>query len=511
MTKKLLLFVLLAVAVGAYADDPEPSPATPQTVIVEANPYGSITDYAPGTHSVDGGTSLTFAPASQYSGPYITVNGKPTSSDFSWTVPTATTAGTYRVSGNARFIKIEDTVWSRQATKPAGTYYDYGTGIWTRCFWTSQTEAFGGCTLNGVAVSPVTDNWYFIAAPTTTNLYFRAVKASYNVTVTQIDASCSVTPVAGTYPVGKSFTFTVKPNANFGVNVATGNYTFATITKPMTFTIPIDRSTTVTLASRLVSVTYKGGAFAQSPFNSASSTENITAPKEVTVAPASGYALYKLTDNGKEVGFSGGTYTAGTDANHTLELTPVTITVAQNPVGTCSPAPGVYTNGVASFAYSCTSTNSAWEIEGVYFGGEKLTATNSTYTVKATKPNSIWVKVGKFPPSPSVGGVVASVSFTASGSWQYVTFTDPKNFDPTTGQKILPHYGDAVMIQALGGDIDVSQSTNLVSTIYTKTAPYQLELSPITIPDGNTLVINKPLPGIWFKGSGSVTISTVQR
>ena len=409
------------------------------------------------------------------------------------------------------FIRIEDTVWSRQATKPAGTYYNYGTGIWTRCFWTSQTENFGGCTLNGVPISPVTDNWYFISAPTTTNLYFRAVKASYNVTLAENSNCCVFSPTNGTYSAGTSFTFTVKPNEGYGVLLKTNNVTIATVTKDTEFTFPIKANTTFTAERNVISYTCKGGSFANVPFNQSTYTGSLSVPLTVPVTPASGYALYKLTDNGKEVSFTGGRYFVDTKQDHTLELTPVTISVAPNPVGTTSPAVGVYTNGVTSFTYSCTATNTAYTIDGVYFGNEKLTATNNAYTVKATKPNTIWVKVNKFPPSPSVGGIVASVSFTASGSWQYVNFTEPENFDPTSGQKILPHYGDAVMIQALGGDIDVSQSTNLVSTIYTKTAPYQLELSPITIPDGNTLVINKALPGIWFKGSGNVTISTVQR
>lgn len=407
------------------------------------------------------------------------------------------------------FIRIEDTVWSRQATKPAGTYYDYGTGIWTRCFWTSQTETFGGCTLNGVAVSPVTDNWYFIAAPTTTNLYFRANKASYSVTLTESSDCCVFSPTNGTYSTGASFTFKVMPKDGYAVQLKTNNVVFATVTKGAEFTFPVKKNTTITAYPKGARLVIEGGFFAQAPCNTSTIISN-AAPKSVTVAASYGCAIYQTKLDGKVIGDTG-TFVIPNDGDHTLTVTPATITVAPNPVGTTYPAAGVYTNGVAQFGFSCTSTNSASEIEGVYFGSEKLTATNNTYTVKATKPNTIWVKSSKYSPSPSIGGVVASVSFTASGSWQYVTFASPKDFDPTTGQKILPHYGDAVMIQALGGDIDVSQSTNLVSTIYTKTAPYQLELSPITIPDGNTLVINKALPGIWFKGSGSVTISTVQR
>lgn len=509
MTKKLLLFVLLAVAVGAYADDPEPSPATPQTVIVEANPYGSITGYAPGTHSIDGGTSLTFAPASQYSGPYITVNGKPTSSDFSWTVPTATTAGTYRVSGNARFIKIEDTVWSRQSTKPAGTYYNYGTGIWTRCFWVSPTETFGGCTVNGVSVSPATGNWYFISAPPSTNKYFRAVKASYSVTLSESANCCMFAPTNGTYTTGPSFTFKVTPNANYCVQLKTNNVVFATLTKEETITFPVKANTTITASPKGATLYIEGGSFAQAPCNTSTIISN-AAPKSVTVAAASGYAIYQAKLDGKVIG-GAGYYVIPNDKDHTLAVSPVTITVSPNPYGTVSPAAGVYTNGVTSFIYSCTVTNSAVSLEGVYFNDEKLVPTNNAYLVKATKPSTIWPKSGKAPPSPSVPGVLASVSFTASGNWQYVSFSDPANFDATSGQKLLPHVGEAVMIQAFGGDIEVTQSTNFTSTIYTKTAPYSLTLSPITVPDGNTLVINRGLPGIWFKGSGSVTISTIQK
>lgn len=496
---KKFLFTLLVMAGLASA--------VTNTVVVEPSAYGYFTGHTPGTYTYTVGHAFPFVANEGYVA-VPTLNGKVVNSS-TVTVAVASTNGFYRLGVKAYYIRIEDTVWSRQSTKPAGTYYNVGTGIWTRCFWTSQTENFGGCTVNGVSVSPVTDNWYFISAPTSTNKYFRAVKASYSVTLAESANCCMFSPTNGTYSTGTSFTFKVTPNADYCVQLKTNNVVFATLTKEQTITFPVKANTAITASPKTARLIIEGGPYAQAPCNTSTIISN-AAPKSVTVAAASGYAIYQTKLDGKVIGDTG-TFVVPNDGEHTLSVSPVTIMVSQNPVGTSSPNPGVYTNGVTSFTYSCTSTNSAAEIEGVYFGSEKLTATGGVYTVKATKPNTIWVKSSKFPPSPSVPGVLASVSFAASGSWQYLNITDPADFDPTTGQKLLPHYGDAVMIQALGGDIDIAQSTNFTSTVYTKTAPYQLELSPITVPDGNTLVINKPLPGLWFKGSGNVTISTIQR
>ena len=502
--RKFILF-LVALAGLSYG-------AT-NTVIVNNTVFGSYTNYANGTYTLSNTNTVRFGiggnPGYKV---YPVVNGKAKMGTTYVDIPAVVaTNRTYNLSVAAYYIKIEDSTWARQVQKPAGTYYKFGTGIWTQVIWQDPNSSFGGALINGVSTSPTASPMkYFLSAPTTTNTTFKAVKASYNVTLAENADCCMFYPTNGTYSVSdKTFTFRVVPKQNYGVKLIYSGTTNV-FSEEKSFTIPISGNTTVTAYRNSTTMTIEGGAFATSPCNTSTVFSNQTQPKSVTVAAVSGCVIDKVYMDGEPIG-SAGTYVIPTDKNHTLKVTPVTITVGQNPVGASSPAAGVYTNGVTSFSYSCSVTNTAYSFDGVYFNGEEVVKSNGVYTVKATRPSYLTVKSNKVQPSPSVGGVVASVTFTASGSWQYVNITSPENFDSLSGQKLLPHYGDAVMIQALGGDIDVSQSTNFVSTVYTKTAPYQLTLSPITIPDGNTLVINKPLPGIWFKGSGSVTISTIQR
>ena len=501
--KKLLLFLLLAAGIAS---------AVTNTVVVEPSPYGSFTGHAPGVYTYTTSHAFPFVANTGYSA-VATLNGNVvTGSTVAVTI--GLTNGYYRVGVKAYYIKIEDTVWSKQVNMPAGTYYKVGTGIWTQVIWTDKNSEFGAGTINGVSTSPTASPLkYFIPPPTNTNNTFVAVKKSNNVTLSENADCCMFSPTNGTYAVsGNAYKFKVIPKDGYGVKVTLNASTnvLGIVSEPTEFTIPVKGSTTVTAYRNSVTMTIEGGPFAQAPCNTSTIYSSQTQPKTVTVAPATGYTIYKTYMDGEAIG-GAGTYVIPTDKDHTLTVTPVTITVGANPVGSESPVAGVYTNGVSSFSYACSITNTAFSFDGVYFNGEKLTATGGVYTVKAVRPSYLGVKSNKTAPSQPLDGAVRSVTFTASGSWQYVSFADPGNFDPTTGEKLLPHYGDAIMIQSFGGDIDIAESTNMVMTLYTKTAPYNLTLSPITVPDGNSLVINKQLKGVWFKGSGDITISTVQR
>lgn len=501
--KKFLLPFLFAAGIAS---------AVTNTVVVEPSPYGSFTGHTPGVYTYTQAHALPFVANAGFSA-VPTRNGE-VYTNSTVVIPIASTNGYYRVGVKAYYIKIEDTVYSKQVNLPAGTYYNVGTGLWTQVIWTDKNSEFGGGAINGVVTSPTASPLkYFITAPVSTNKTFTAVKKSNNVTLAENADCCVFSPTNGTYAVtGSTYTFKVIPKDGYGVKVTLNNATnvLGLVSKPTTFTIPVKENATVTAYRNSVTMTIEGGAFAQAPCDTSTIYSNQTQPKSVTVAPATGCTIYKTYMDGEAIG-GAGTYVIPTDKDHTLTVTPVTITVGANPVGSESPAAGVYTNSVSSFSYTCSITNTAFSFEGVYFNGEKLVATGGTYTVKAVRPSYLGVKSNKTAPSQPLDGAVRSVTFTASGSWQYVSFADPSDFDPTTGEKLLPHYGDAIMIQSFGGDIDIAESTNMVMKVYTKTAPYDLTLSPITVPDGNSLVINKQLKGVWFKGSGDITISTVQR
>ena len=104
-----------------------------------------------------------------------------------------------------------------------------------------------------------------------------------------------------------------------------------------------------------------------------------------------------------------------------------------------------------------------------------------------------------------------SVSFSATESWKRVVFANPDSYDSEPGDVLLPTRTSCVMVQADGGDLQVADSTNFVITVVGKSGSFPCEFSPITVKDGNTLVINKPLKRIFVKGTGTATITSIYK
>lgn len=102
-----------------------------------------------------------------------------------------------------------------------------------------------------------------------------------------------------------------------------------------------------------------------------------------------------------------------------------------------------------------------------------------------------------------------SVSFAATDSWKRVAFANPDSFVPDASTVLLPTYTSCVMVQADGGDLQIADSTNFVVTVVGRAGAFPCEFSPITLKDGQVLTINRSLPQIFVKGSGTATVTSV--
>ena len=193
-------------------------------------------------------------------------------------------------------------------------------------------------------------------------------------------------------------------------------------------------------------------------------------------------------------------------------------------------------SGTSGYGYftvngQTTSTNAFYEVSGLVTLG--FVSTNGAYQAigvsvngqpnRGLQPWGINVDgnatvspiIGRVPPKPFlVPSGVYSISVTASSNeWAKVVFGAPNqvNFVNDGSSYLYPATVDAVLLQAVGGDIEIGTSTNDTVTVSTLGDPAEIPTSRITVGDGSGVTINTQITELYLKGSGKATITGVKQ
>ncbi|HBA88156.1 MAG TPA: hypothetical protein DCZ75_09285, partial [Geobacter sp.] len=201
------------------------------------------------------------------------------------------------------------------------------------------------------------------------------------VTASVAGGNGSIAPVTGTVDYGSNASLTVTPAANYHLATLTDNG--ADVTAKVSgglYTVTgvtADHNVVATFAidTKTVTASVNGGNGSITPL---AGTVNYGGSATLTVAPAAGYHLESLTDNGADVtaGVANGTYTiAGVRENHTVVATFRWITFSVTPTasanGLISPATKQTVDAGRSVNFTVTP-NAGYQVAGVTGCGGSL-------------------------------------------------------------------------------------------------------------------------------------------
>lgn len=188
------------------------------------------------------------------------------------------------------------------------------------------------------------------------------------------------------------------------------------------------------------------------------------------------------------------------------------------------------TGGYFTINGQTTSTNAFYEVSGMVY--LNYISTNAAYRAIGVlinnQPNRglppwyinvdndavVSPIIARVPPQPFlVPSGVYSISVTASEIWQKVVFGAPNqvSFVDDGASYLYPATVDAVLLQAVGGDIEIGTSTNDTVTVSTLGDPATIPSSRITVGDGSGVTINTQVSELYLKGSGTATITGVKQ
>lgn len=188
------------------------------------------------------------------------------------------------------------------------------------------------------------------------------------------------------------------------------------------------------------------------------------------------------------------------------------------------------TGGYFTVNGQTTSTNAFYEVSGMVY--LNYVSTNAAYqaigVIVNGQPNrdlppwyinvdgNITVSpiIARVPPKPFIiPSGVYSISVTASESWQKVVFGAPNqvNFVNDGSSYLYPATVDAVLLQAVGGDIEIGTSTNDTVTVSTLGDPATIPSSRISLGEDQGVTINTQITELFIKGSGKAVITGVKQ